>query len=678
MFIAARCQGHLGNAEYQAICNHFSNASPFIFDASKCDSIASDVRGERYSCAGGVTMAELRATSTSNSQSETTTPTHHPRRTGYANLRDQPIAEDPTTPTAPRPPVGRSYSSTYNSPSIGFRPDDETFVFEFSSRYLKAGIAGANSPRCILDFSPSRRLKLGDYGQWLPGAKATAIPEANTLDDWGNDYVLWNMDVRKTNLGLLGDLIERTVREAISKYLLILDGKRRKITLAVPPALPDPMLETVLLTLFETHPAPTTITLLPCPVLCVVGAGLRSALVVDIGWDETVVSVIYEFRQVLSRTTTRSMKGLSWAVKELLEEKFHEAEFGAESGTTITFEEVDEVMTRMAWCRNNKDDLRFAGKLIELPVSGTDTKVEFTRFSDAVEHVFLNSEEQRTDEDDRPLPLFMFQALLALPIDMRQTCLSRIIITGAGGDIPGFRGRLLSELAKIVSTRKWDPVHSYSGANLATNGLRRGAVNRLKKLDVVVETDTGSKRTIAVSPTKPAVHDRGAHNPTLHGPDVSKCKLCREVETAVQELTLHKHLEHTNKDVDIGSTTPIGLQPPLPDVPILNAMRSRTDIAAAASTKLPETIFTPSHERVRGVITAGAWVGASLLAGLHIAGAVEIERERFLRDGLEGCEAHMQEEKEREAENARAGVGRSKRTVSGLRSFASVTGRDIG
>jgi len=584
------------------------------------------------------------------------------------------VPEDQTTPISPRTPTGRTYSSAYNSPGAGLRPDDETFVFEISTRYLNAGIAGASSPRCTLDFSPSKRQRLGDYSQWLPGAIQARSDRNNVkFEQWGNDYVLWHTDIRKTNLGLLSDVIERTVREAISKHILILDGKRRKFSLALQPALPDPLLETALLTLFNTHPAPTTITLLPCPVLCVVAAGLRSALVIDIGWDETVVSVIYEFRQVLSKTTTRGTKRLSWAIKELLEENLCGENLDRDAEATVTFEGVDEVLARMAWCRTDKNDQRFVDKVVHVPVAGKDVQVDFQQFSGVVEDVFLDSSTARTDEDDKPLPLLMFQALLALPIDLRQVCLSRIIVTGEGCNIPGLRGRLLAELTHIVSVRTWDPTHNYGHANIDAN---HNIVRRPKPPETPI-AERGHNIDGNITP-KPKVHKKGLHNEAIHGTDILNCTFCQNVTSAIHELCLHENLEHTNKDIDTWSTTPSGLQPHLSDTSILNAMRSRTDIAAAAAKSVPETPFTQSHERIRGVLTAGAWAGASLLAGLNIPGAVEIERERFLRSGLESYEAHLRDEKDREAEMVKAGASRTRRTASGLRSFTSVASRELG
>lgn len=56
-----------------------------------------------------------------------------------------------------------------------------------------------------------------------------------------------------------------------------------------------------------------------------------------------------------------------------------------------------------------------------------------------------------------------------------------------------------------------------------------------------------------------------------------------------------------------------------------------------------------------------------MLAGLHIPGAVEIERERFLRGGLAGLESRAREEAERVVEGAGKVGSLDRRLVSAMR-----------
>jgi len=79
------------------------------------------------------------------------------------------------------------------------------------------------------------------------------------------------------------------------------------MVLALPSALPLPLLSTILDALFSNFQAPT-ISLMSTPALTAVAAGLRAALVVDIGWEEAVVTGVYELRELQSHRTVRATK----------------------------------------------------------------------------------------------------------------------------------------------------------------------------------------------------------------------------------------------------------------------------------------------------------------------------------------------------------------------------------
>lgn len=43
---------------------------------------------------------------------------------------------------------------------------------------------------------------------------------ANTGRGWGEEHELWRIDTRGLDLGLVGDKVERAMREAITKFVL--------------------------------------------------------------------------------------------------------------------------------------------------------------------------------------------------------------------------------------------------------------------------------------------------------------------------------------------------------------------------------------------------------------------------------------------------------------------------
>jgi len=340
-----------------------------------------------------------------------------------------------------------------------------------------------------------------------------------------------------------------------------------------------------------------------------------------------------------------------------------------EDDLSVTFAEVEDVMTRMAWCKkaSDSDDLNVTA--IDVPLSARTIPIPFHRFSQPTESAFFNTpgreedKTERTDDDEKSIPTLIFEALLALPMDVRQICLSRIIVTGTGGDIPGLRRRLLADVQKLIHTRGWDVVSNYG--SIATHRKAHCTPSKLGEREI-------------------PWHSGGVRNVPSTSQPVAKASVADLRSTTIpttpaSTIALASTPIPTNKDLNALSTTPAHAQPPLTDSLIHSALRSRTLPALSEQSDLqrrgpqrgephPDSGLTPSHARVRGVLTAGAWAGASLLAGLHVPGVVEIERERFLRGGLAGLESRAREEAEREEDGRAEGLGSlSGRIVSGVR-----------
>ncbi|KAL8662325.1 MAG: hypothetical protein Q9168_008273, partial [Polycauliona sp. 1 TL-2023] len=230
-------------------------------------------------------------------------------RPGIAHLQG-----DPASPHTPQ----RTFSSAFSSPSLSYRAEEEVLVFELGARHLSAGIAGESHPRCRLGFSPDNGRRVGDYRPYYPEYQDR--PRKRKRDyRWGEDHELWRMDLRGLDLGLVEDKIERAVREAYTKYLL-LDSKNKKLVLVLPSLLPHRLLSSILTTIFENFQTPS-ITLFSSPTVITAAAGCRAGLVVDIGWDETVVTAVYDFREIQVCRTARAMKLVTKHMAEVLKEQ---------------------------------------------------------------------------------------------------------------------------------------------------------------------------------------------------------------------------------------------------------------------------------------------------------------------------------------------------------------------
>jgi actin-related protein len=289
----------------------------------------------------------------------------------------------------------------------------------------------------------------------------------------------------------------------------------------LPSALSLPLVSTILDTLFTNY-QPPTISLMSAPALTTVAAGLRSALVVDVGWAETVISSIYEYREVQCTRSVRATKLLGEEMFKLLVEAVDptalqveedETRIGDKARRLISFEECEEVATRMAWCKPSKtaeqrppslgltpvkeeDELRAsmramdisvdgeADPMINIPLKSTSPprtlKLPFSKLAQPCETALfgVGTLPQDLDDEEAPLHLLVYRSLLKLPVDARSICMSRIIFVGGGSNIPGLKGRVLAEVASVIEQRGWDIVQGKAVDQLKNNPKLRKSRSR--------------------------------------------------------------------------------------------------------------------------------------------------------------------------------------------------------
>jgi len=121
------------------------------------------------------------------------------------------------SPTSPHTPL-RPISSVYGSPSA-LRAEEECVVIELGSRYLRAGFAGEAVPKAVIDFGPEEQRRAGDYRQWQTNYYKSWRDRIQGKG-WGDAHELWTLDLREVDLGLVGDKIERAIRDAYTKLVV--------------------------------------------------------------------------------------------------------------------------------------------------------------------------------------------------------------------------------------------------------------------------------------------------------------------------------------------------------------------------------------------------------------------------------------------------------------------------
>ncbi len=479
-------------------------------------------------------------------------------------------------------------------------------MLEFGARFLRAGYAGENSPRHTFNFGPSEQRRVGDYREWLPVHLKPPRKES-LIKHWGLDHQLWPLDLRDAELGLIEDKIERAVREARVKYFLS-DSKLKRVIAAVPSITPRPLLTSLLTIVFMTL-NPASVTLLPSPVLCTVSAGLRSALVVDIGWAETVVTTVYEYREVQQKRSQRAGRLLGQEMAKVLRAETAKQHHLAIN--TPSFKETEEVLETAAWCWDREaaqkkehtspsagtrgDDnsttpvpdasIRFDFRSknqsisVQLPFQSLALPAEVALFAN-------NTPTEELDDHNQPLHMLIYRALLSLPVDVRRDCFSRLVLVGGVSHLPGLKRRIVQELQQLVHIRGWDPVWNYGSAKNTQETRRR--------------------------------QQSEAKNPEQHKPGPVSAEGLQQ-EPDWWEDKMRRGAKH-----------------------------SKADMA----------------NDFRVIESLGAWAGASLVANMRIKGIVEIEKDRFLQHGLAGAT----KEKEPSVVQQRQSFGPGGRSGAGERS----------
>ncbi|GAB7338187.1 hypothetical protein MBLNU457_4532t1 [Dothideomycetes sp. NU457] len=364
----------------------------------------------------------------------------------------------PGTPGSPRTPTfGRSISSQYGSPG-SYRPEEDSVIYEVDARSIRAGLPGESVPRCIVQFGPDYARRAGDYSRLISDERDLSMSRDGALVE---DWQLWDLDVRNCDLGLVEDKVERLLREIHIKHML-LDIKPRKAVVVMPTSLPHPLTEVVLRTLFNGPAQASSALMLNGPILSAVAAGVRSGLVIDIGWHETTISVVYEYRETLQRRTIRSTRMVCERFQTLVEELSGEQR--------VPLSVAKDVLESFACCgtSSNADTSQpGAAASVRLSVSPRRTvEIPFEKILHTTADVFLDLSGPDLQPDDHQLPIHVlaWRALLASPLDVRAICMSRIMITGEGSSIPGLKSRLVSEIEAMTQRRGWDLVSNYGSA----------------------------------------------------------------------------------------------------------------------------------------------------------------------------------------------------------------------
>ncbi|KAG6316140.1 hypothetical protein E4U44_000901 [Claviceps purpurea] len=502
-----------------------------------------------------------------------------PAHRSVAGIRPSMSQAAPSSTTAHTP--SSSLVSSFGSPST-IRADEDFIILELGSRFIRAGFAGDSLPKACLTCGPAQQRRVGDFRAWQqPGPQGCERK-------WAVDYEMWRF--------------------------LLLDSRPRKIGLVLDSALPIPLLSSVLDTLFTSFQTPV-VSLMSAPAMVAVGAGLRSALVIDMGWNETVMTSVYEYREVKTSRTIRAGRSLNEELYKLIHGLLPNAEEDDESGKkAISFEECQDIACRLMWCRPStlhKSSQRQSTQLdtvqeqdesdeaeptqpsgiAEVPLQSTTPPwtlhIPFNKLADVCDDAFFDPSSARCTFDDHELPLhlLLYHHLLQLPVDVRAICMARIVFTGGCSNILGIKERVMDELTNMVARRGWEPVFGKGVEQLRNNPKLRGK--------------SGTQG------------------------DSKSCSTATSSETTNATATAAATTESSGGEPD-GSRPEAGAETPQEDVVEAKIARNRP-------------VAHQFQGQLRAIHSLGAWAGASLLCQMKIPAMATVERDLWLQQGANGA-----------------------------------------
>lgn len=381
------------------------------------------------------------------------------------------------------------------------------------------------------------------------------------------------------------------------------------MVLVLPSSMATSLLSAVLDTLFNRF-LPPTISLLSAPIATSVAAGVRSALIVDLGWAETVVTSVYEYREVRCIRSIRAGRILVSQMHKLLGRSLSRAQGKdcddspeASQEQVVSFEECDDVTSRLAWCRpahgstnpqgqeeslptvqeQDESELQGTGPAavpdtVSVPLMSahppTTLQIPHLQLAEPCESAFFDLQYSHASFDDHELPLHLlvYRSLLQLPVDVRAICMSRIIFTGGCSKVLGLRRRIFDEVSHLVQERGWDPVLGKGVEQLRLN---------------------------------PKLKNGGSRQARRNGPTGSSS----QTDGGGEQDGVWHDAANAGPEVD----------------PIEEQLRKGSDARSRV------------HGELRAVESLGPWSGASLLTQLKVPAIATIDRELWLQQGASGA-----------------------------------------
>jgi actin-related protein 10 len=204
---------------------------------------------------------------------------------------------------------------------------------------------------------------------------------------------------------------------------------------------------------FFSHFSVPYVAFIPSPLLCLFSIGRQTALVVDVGWQETTVLPIYEGIPVISawQSTSCAAKTVHNTVLQSVLERgtvkssnaLEDKPLYLKSGIETALEDII-----VSTCAVPAKDYERMPPSVEFPLNKHCTlSIHGRTRSTCAETLFVE------EVDDQPIPRVILDSLLKCSSDCRRALSENILVVGGVASLPGFNYRLKQELERLVADK---------------------------------------------------------------------------------------------------------------------------------------------------------------------------------------------------------------------------------
>lgn len=323
-------------------------------------------------------------------------------------------------------------------------------VFQLGARFVRVGFAGDAVPTAVrrtnwYDLSGG---VLGPMDSCHVSGAIGASDLAASQHEQGQ--FLWPLDFSTVDVDILESVLERLVHDLYTNDLLV-DPKKCKVLIVEPAMYPLP-LKNVLTRVFLFHMHAQSVRFLPESVMTAVSSGSHCALVIDMGWNQTTVMPVFDFRQLYPhyKQTRRAGRWVHLATLQRMKEL----------GLDPSFEFVERFIVETMYCGIDNDasgEYTFDG--VTLP--------QELRYSALQEVLFPDSQGGNDDDDDaRSIAALIHEVIQQINIDLRSALSTKIVITGGVSQIPGVKTRVIHEVNNLVKVSGIRSLGPWQGTSL--------------------------------------------------------------------------------------------------------------------------------------------------------------------------------------------------------------------